>query len=70
LIPRKLIVLSIGRTAGVRWELEQIRLSGFMSKLVLLFPPVSQDDLANRWMQWRGGPASEVTGGVDGSDER
>ena len=45
----RLIVLTVGRTEGVQWEVEQIRRLGLWPKVILLFPPVSDDELAIRW---------------------
>lgn len=43
-----IIVLAVGRTPGVRWELERIRALNHFGKLVLLLPPLSERELADR----------------------
>ena len=40
-----IIVLVVGRTEGLAWELDKIIVSGFTRKLVLLLPPVQVGDL-------------------------
>lgn len=49
----RLIVMTVGRTEGVQWEVEQIRRLGLWPKVILLFPPVSDDELAIRWQEFR-----------------
>ena len=48
----RLIVMTVGRTEGVQWEVEQIRRLGLWPKVILLFPPVSDDELAIRWQEF------------------
>jgi len=50
----RLIVMTVGRTAGVQWEVEQIRRLGLWPKVILLFPPLSEDELTTRWQEFRG----------------
>jgi hypothetical protein len=49
LLDARLIVVTIGRTAGLQWELERINDLGLWSRVVLLFPPVTESDLLARW---------------------
>jgi hypothetical protein len=49
----RLIVMTVGRTEGVQWEVEQIRRLGLWPKVILLFPPVSDDEVAIRWQEFR-----------------
>jgi hypothetical protein len=51
----RLIIMTIGRTAGLRWEVERISELGLWSKVVLLFPPVPEEELARRWRNFREG---------------
>jgi hypothetical protein len=53
LVAAQLIVMTVGRTEGVQWEVEQIRRLGLWPKVILLFPPVSDDELAIRWQEFR-----------------
>jgi hypothetical protein len=43
------IVLAVGRTEGLMWELNAIIKLGLTRKLVLLLPPVQTSDLRPRW---------------------
>ena len=43
----ELIILIPNVTQGLRWELEQIRANGYLSKLLLLFPPASDKPYAD-----------------------
>ena len=42
-----IVVLMIGTSQGLAWELARLRDLGQLHKLILLFPPV--DDVVNRW---------------------
>lgn len=44
-----LIVVAIGETAGLRWELTGIVRSGWLTKALFVFPPVEADLLERRW---------------------
>ncbi len=45
----RIIVAVAGRSEGLIWELNTILRVGLQSKLVLLLPPVKEQDLAARW---------------------
>ncbi len=49
----RLIVMTVGRTAGVQWEAEQIRRLGLWPKVILLFPPLPEAELTRRWQEFR-----------------
>jgi hypothetical protein len=51
LLASQFIVVGVGRTAGLQWELQQIAHLGLTSKLMFLFPPVSTLELRRRWRQ-------------------
>ena len=44
-----MIVVIVGATEGVAWELDTIVRLGFRTKLVLLLPPAKGEALATRW---------------------
>jgi hypothetical protein len=55
----RLIALTLGRSGGLRWEIDRIRELKLEARLVLLFPPVGEDELARRWLEFqRGWPDS------------
>jgi TM2 domain len=60
----KLIILSLGSTAGVKWELDHIRAMALISKTVILFPPVGEAELAARWTQSLYGSATGIAGAL------
>jgi hypothetical protein len=43
------IVLTIGQTEGLGWEVRRVVEGGYLSKAVFIFPPVSVDALTRRW---------------------
>jgi TM2 domain-containing membrane protein YozV len=49
----QLIVVTIGRTAGLQWELERINDLGLWPRVVLLFPPVAENEVLARWQTFR-----------------
>jgi hypothetical protein len=53
-----LIVLVIGRTEGVGWELERLMEARCLDKVVLLVPPVGAKELEDRWSTLTGRLAS------------
>jgi hypothetical protein len=44
-----IIVVVIGRTGGLAWEINRVVELGFTSKLVILIPPTKIKDLTQRW---------------------
>jgi TM2 domain len=62
----RLIVVAVGRTAGVRWELEQIQRLDLTSRLILLFPPVGETELRARWTRMGLGPPEPTEGAMTG----
>lgn len=44
-----MVVVVVGRTEGVVWEIEKLVMLKLTSKLVLLFPPVPASDLRKCW---------------------
>lgn len=62
LLAARLIVVTIGRTAGLRWELERINDLGLWSRVVLLIPPVARDELLARWRTFGEATLAGVTG--------
>jgi TM2 domain/GYF domain 2 len=53
LLSARLICMTLGRTAGLQWEINRIRTLGLVNKLVLLFPPISEQDLEVRWFEFQ-----------------
>jgi hypothetical protein len=53
------VVLVIGSSQGLAWELSQLRDLGQLHKLILLFPPA--DDVVNRWHTLLGRDRAEET---------
>ena len=53
------VVLVIGTSQGLAWELSRLRDLGQLHKLILLFPPA--DDVANRWHTLLGHDRTAVT---------
>jgi hypothetical protein len=45
----RLIVITVGGTAGLTWEIAKVSELGLWERTVLLFPPVSNGALASRW---------------------
>jgi hypothetical protein len=43
------IVMTIGATDGLRWEVEQVAAAQHVTKTIFVFPPLEADDLRNRW---------------------
>jgi TM2 domain-containing membrane protein YozV len=62
LLAARLIIVTIGRTAGLQWELERINDLGLWSRVVLLFPPVAEKELLARWRIFRGATLARVPG--------
>jgi hypothetical protein len=48
-----LIVVALGRTDGLRWEIETVHRLGFDRKAVLVMPPVTREERAERWSSLR-----------------
>jgi hypothetical protein len=44
-----------GRSGGLQWEIDRIRELNLEARLVLLFPPVGEDELARRWLEFQRG---------------
>lgn len=53
------VVLVIGTSQGLAWELSRLRDLGQLHKLILLFPPA--DDVVNRWLTLLGHDRTAVT---------
>ena len=47
--PRPAIVVIIGATEGLHWEVAQLITGGHMDRVVFVFPPVTEDVLHERW---------------------
>ena len=62
LLAARLIIVTIGRTAGLQWELERINDLGLWSRVVLLFPPVAEKELLARLQIFRGVTLARVPG--------
>ena len=74
-----LIVITVGRTAGLAWEIARVAELGLWDRTVLLFPPIPTYELEDRWQQLvataaqagtqleaKLGPAGVVLARVDG----
>jgi hypothetical protein len=44
-----MLVLILGRTEGVLWEIRRIVASGLLDRTLIVFPPIKSDELRNRW---------------------
>lgn len=59
-----MLLVILGRTEGVLWEIRRIVASGLLTRTVVVFPPVQGDELQSRWKKISGefGPttSSEV----------
>jgi hypothetical protein len=44
-----LIVLIVGRTEGLSWEIEQLARRGHLKNVVFVMPPTKGPDLLQRW---------------------
>jgi TM2 domain len=60
----KLIILSLGSTAGVKWELDHIRAKALTSKTIILLPPVGEAELAARWAKSIEGSVTGISGAL------
>lgn len=62
LVSARLVSMTLGRTAGLQWEINRIRELGLHEKLLILFPPVDGRELADRWrgfqQSWEPGAAT------------
>jgi hypothetical protein len=43
------IVLIVGRTDGILWEIRKLLSTGFLGRTILVFPPILPEELRNRW---------------------
>jgi hypothetical protein len=57
----QLIVVLIGRTVGLAWELHQLSELQLWNKTLLLFPPIDDQELSRRW-QATGAIIQQTTG--------
>ncbi len=55
LVSARLIALTLGQSDGLQWEIGRIRELNLETRLVLLFPPVGEDELARRWLRFQRG---------------
>jgi hypothetical protein len=67
LVAARLICMTLGSTAGLRWEINRIRELRLQDKLVLIFPPRPEWELQARWdvfqRNWEPvGPVSNLQG--------
>jgi hypothetical protein len=46
-----LIVITVGRTAGLAWEVARVAEFGLWDRTVLLFPPIPTHELEDRWQR-------------------
>jgi hypothetical protein len=44
-----LIVLTVGQTAGLAWEISRVAELGLWDRTIVLFPPLPAAELADRW---------------------
>jgi hypothetical protein len=62
LVSARLVSITLGRTAGLQWEINRIRDLGLREKLLILFPPVGGPELDSRWREflrsWEPGAAT------------
>ena len=45
----RLIVMVLGTTESVQWELRTLKADGLLGRLILLMPPVAADERIERW---------------------
>jgi hypothetical protein len=48
-----LVVVIAGKSSGLDWEYQQLALLSFWKKLVILFPPVDERELQERWSHFQ-----------------
>jgi hypothetical protein len=53
LVSARLIVMTLGQTAGLQWEINRIRELGLRDKLLMLFPPIDERELDGRWQDFQ-----------------
>lgn len=69
LVPRcRSIILMIGTTGGLAWEMEQLIRLNLLEKVILLFPPVKSSNMKMRWKAFRLSTASLGLPSVVGDD--
>jgi hypothetical protein len=56
----KLVVVIAGKTAGLDWEYQQLARLNVWSRLVLMFPPVKEDELLVRWSHFQQATAGQA----------
>jgi hypothetical protein len=44
-----MVVLILGRTQGVLWEIQKLVASNLLARTLIIFPPIQGDELRNRW---------------------
>ncbi len=53
LVSARLISMTLGRTAGLQWEINRIRELGLGDKLLVLFPPIDERELDGLWQEFQ-----------------
>ncbi len=55
------IVLALGRTESLQWELERLAASNLLSRTVVVVPPVKPDEVNQRWATLRSTAATAMS---------
>jgi hypothetical protein len=58
----RLVVITVGRTAGLAWEVAKVTELGLWGRTILVFPPIGPAELTDRWDALR---AAAATAGVE-----
>jgi len=53
LVSARLIVMTLGQTVGLQWEINRIRELGIRGKLLVLFPPIDEREVDSRWQNFQ-----------------
>lgn len=53
LVSARLISMTLGRTTGLQWEINRIRELGLRDKLLVVFPPIDEQELDSLWQEFQ-----------------
>jgi hypothetical protein len=56
-----IIVLALGRTESLQWELERLAASNLLSRTIVAVPPVKPDEVTQRWATLRSTAAAAIS---------